>query len=101
MVFVPFFEIFYHQGISRRLSYLIAFLFISSVGAWYELLEAITMVLFCKQPVEICIEAISQGDIWDVQKDIAYAIIGSIIALLLHCLWGSYQNKMKGSTIEQ
>ena len=101
MVFVPFFEIFYHQGISRRLSYLIAFLFISSVGAWYELLEAITMVLFCKQPVEICIEAIGQGDIWDVQKDIAYAIIGSAIALLLHCLWGSYQNKMKGSTIEQ
>ena len=30
LVFVPFFEIFYHQGISRKLSYLIAFLFISA-----------------------------------------------------------------------
>jgi len=89
MVFVPFFEIFYHQGISRKLSYLIAFLFITGVGAWYEILEWITMAVFCKQPDEVCSEAITQGDIWDVQKDMAYAIIGSIIALLLHSLWGS------------
>ena len=89
MVFVPFFEIFYHQGISRKLSYLLAFLFITSVGAWYELLEWITMVLFCKQAEEVCFEAITQGDMWDAQKDMAYAIIGSMIALLLHRLWGS------------
>jgi putative membrane protein len=88
MVFVPFFEIFYHQGISKKLSYLIAFLFITGVGAWYEILEWITMVLFCKQPDEVCSEALTQGDIWDAQKDIVYAIIGSIIALLLHNLWG-------------
>ncbi len=101
MVFVPFFEIFYHQGLSRRLSYLIAFLFISSAGAWYELLEWITMVLFCKQPAEACLAAITQGDIWDAQKDIAYAIVGSLIALLLHSLLGSRKNKMKGFAIEQ
>ncbi len=88
MVFVPFFEIFYHQGISRKLSYLIAFLFITGVGAWYEVLEWIAMALFCKQADEICAAAITQGDIWDAQKDIAYAILGSIIALLLHSLWG-------------
>lgn len=93
LVFVPFFEIFYHQGISRRLSYLIAFLFITGVGAWYELLEWITMLLFCQQPPEVCSEVITQGDIWDAQKDIAYAIIGSIIALLLHSLWGRKTSK--------
>ena len=93
MVFVPFFEIFYHQGISKKLSYLIAFLFITSVGAWYEILEWITMVVFCEQPDEVCLEAITQGDIWDTQKDIAYAIIGSIIALLLHSLWGRKTSK--------
>jgi len=93
MMFVPFFEIFYHQGISKKLSYLIAFLFITGVGAWYEVLEWITMVLFCKQPNEICFEAITQGDIWDAQKDIAYAIIGSIIALLLHSLLGRKTSK--------
>ena len=96
MVFVPFFEIFYHQGVSRKLSYLIAFLFITGVGAWYEILEWITMVVFCEQPIEVCSEAITQGDIWDAQKDIAYAIIGSIMALLLHSLWGS-KTRPKGS----
>ena len=103
MVFVPFFEIFYHQGISKKLSYLIAFLFITGVGAWYEILEWIIMVLFCKQPDEVCSEAITQGDIWDAQKDIAYAIIGSIIALLLHSLWGRKISKkgMKGLNIDQ
>jgi len=93
MVFVPFFEIFYHQGISKKLSYLIAFLFITSVGAWYEILEWITMVVFCEQPDEVCLEAITQGDIWDAQKDITYAITGSIIALLLHSLWGRKTSK--------
>jgi len=88
MIFVPFFEVFYHQGISRRLSYLLAFLFISSIGAWYEILEWLTMVVFCKETAEVCSAAITQGDIWDAQKDIAYAVIGSTIALLLHSLWG-------------
>lgn len=96
MVFVPFFEIFYHQGISKKLSYLIAFLFITGVSAWYEVLEWIAMALFCKQPAEVCSDAITQGDIWDAQKDITYAIIGSIIALLLHSLWVR-KNSMKGA----
>ena len=98
MLFVPFFEIFYHQSISRKLSYLIAFLFITSVGAWYEVLEWITMVLFCEQPDEVCSGAITQGDIWDAQKDIAYAIIGSIIALLLHIFWGQ-ENQKEGDGV--
>ncbi len=89
MVFVPFFEVFYHQGLSRRLSYLIAFLFITGVGAWYEVLEWLAMVAFCKQPDELCSIAITQGDIWDAQKDMAYAMIGSVLALLLHRIWGS------------
>jgi putative membrane protein len=95
MVFVVFFEIFYHQGVSRRLSYLIAFLFITAIGAWYEVLEWLTMVLFCQQTDRSCFEVITQGDIWDAQKDIAYAMIGSIIALLLHSLWGSKTSKKK------
>lgn len=89
MVFVPFFEIFYHQGVSRRLSYLIAFLFITGVGAWYEILEWLTMVVFCDLPEAVCSDAITQGDIWDAQKDMAYAVIGSLIALLLHSVWGA------------
>jgi len=94
MVFVPFYEIFYHQGVSRKLSYLIAFLFITGVGAWYEILEWVAMALFCEQPDEVCSAAITQGDIWDAQKDMAYAVIGSVIALLLHVWWGSKISKI-------
>jgi putative membrane protein len=88
MVFVPFFEVFYHQGISRRLSYLLAFLFITSIGAGYEILEWLSMEVFCPQPQVICLEQLTQGDIWDAQKDMVFAIIGSVLALLLHNLWG-------------
>lgn len=86
MVFVPFFEIFYHQGISRKLSYLLAFLFITSIGAWYEILEWLAMAAFCQQPDDVCSTAVTQGDIWDTQKDMAYAAVGSLIALGLHAL---------------
>lgn len=93
MLFASFFEIFYHQGVSRKLSYLIAFLFISSVGAWYEVLEWLSMALFSNRPDEICAKAVTQGDVWDAQKDIAYAMIGSVVALLLHNLWGDKTRK--------
>lgn len=96
LIFVPFFEIFYHQGISRKLSYLIAFLFISSVGAWYELLEWITVVVLCKETEEACITNITQGDTWDAQKDIAYAVFGSLIAMLMHRIWSSKNPEKKG-----
>jgi len=89
MTFVAFFEIFNHQGISRKLSYLIAFLFISSIGAWYEILEGITMAVLCEAKPRDCLEAITQGDIWDAQKDMAYAIAGAVLAWQLHRLWGS------------
>ena len=93
MVFVTFFEIFYHQGLSKKISYLIAFLFITAVGAWYEILEWLSMALFSNQPADVCAKAVTQGDVWDAQKDIAYAMIGSIIALFLHNLWGSKPHK--------
>lgn len=82
MVFMPFFEIFYHQGYSRKLSYLIAFLFVSSISAWYEALEWISMVVFCE--ATDCLLRITQGDEWDTQKDMAYAAVGAFIMLMIH-----------------
>ncbi len=89
MVFMSFFEIFYHQGISRRLSYLIAFLFISSIGSWYEVLEWLSMVVFCPLSELECFQGITQDDLWDTQKDMAYAVIGATISMLIHNQWGS------------
>lgn len=86
LMFIPFFEIFYHQGYSRKLSYLIAFLFISSIGSWYEVLEWISMVIFCSEPG--CLLLVTQGDEWDTQKDMAYAVAGAFTALLIHSKMG-------------
>jgi len=93
MVIVPFFELFFHQGISKKVSYLLAFLFITSIGAWYEILEWLSMVVFCKHTPEECLQALTQGDIWDAQKDMAFAVIGSASALLLHSIWGKKAGK--------
>lgn len=90
LVFMTFFEVFYHQGYSRKLSYLIAFLFISSISSWYEVLEWIGMVLFCDAPD--CLLLVTQGDEWDTQKDMVYAIIGACITLLIH----SWKCRVKG-----
>jgi len=82
LVFLPFFEIFYHQGYSRNLSYLIAFLFIGAIGSWYEVLEWLAMIVFCREPD--CLQFVTQRDIWDAQKDMAYAVIGATITLIIH-----------------
>jgi len=82
LMFIPFFEVFYHQGYPRKLSYLIALLFISSISSWYEVLEWLAMVIFCSEPG--CLLLVTQGDEWDTQKDMAYAVAGAFIALLIH-----------------
>lgn len=88
MVFVPFFQIFHHQGVSRKLSYLIALLFITSISAGYEILEWLAMAAFCQRTELACALALTQGDIWDAQKDMAYAVFGAMLALGLHRVWG-------------
>ena len=91
LVFLSFFEIFYHQGHSRKLSYLFAFLFITAVGSWYEILEWIAMLAFCSEPG--CSIHITYGDEWDTQKDMAYSIVGALITLMIHrhCTGGNRQ----------
>ena len=94
LMFMTFYEIFYHQNYSRKLSYLIAFLFISSIGGWYEVLEWISMEVFCR--AADCLLLVTQGDEWDTQKDMFYAVIGASITILIHSQWG--QTKDPGTT---
>lgn len=82
MVFMPFYEVFSHQGMSRNMSYLLAFLFISAINSWYEILEWLAMVVFCREPN--CSDFITQRDVWDTQKDMAYATVGALLAMLIH-----------------
>ena len=40
------------------------------------------MVIFCREPD--CSQFVTQKDVWDAQKDMAYAVVGAVITLLLH-----------------
>lgn len=84
MMFFVFFEVFFHQGLTRRFSYMMAFLFITAIGCWYEILEWFTMELFCYLPEDACARSITQDDVWDAQKDMFYAILGAVVSMLLH-----------------
>lgn len=53
---------------------------------WYEVLEWIAMVLFCREHDRLLL--VTQGDQWDTQKDMAYAVIGAVIIMLTHGTWG-------------
>ena len=82
LAFVPFFEISLHSGNTKKMSYFLAFLLIVSIATAYELLEWIVVILVHPEAGGSYI--ITQGDEWDAQKDIAYAIIGALIALFVH-----------------
>ena len=82
LVFMSFYEISFRQGLSRKLSYLIAFLFISSISSWYEILEWFAMAAFCD--ATDCVALITQWDEWDAQKDMLYAVFGALITMVLH-----------------
>lgn len=79
--FVPFFEIFYHSKNPKKLSYLIAFLFVLSVAALYEILEWLAIKVSHPEDGSFLI---TQGDEWDAQKDMGCAILGSLVAFGIH-----------------
>ena len=46
------------------------------------------MVLFCPGTELECFVGVTQGDLWDTQKDMAFAVIGASITMLMHSIWG-------------
>lgn len=67
--------------ISNQLSGLMAFLFISTLAATFELIEwIIGGVLFPETGADY---VGTQGDIWDPQKDIALAMLASLLVLII------------------
>ena len=93
MIVIPFYQIFDHQGFSRNMSYLIAFLIINTISALYEILEWLAMEVFCKAPN--CLELLTQADEWDTQKDMVYSTIGACICMLLHRIWHKGENRAR------
>lgn len=79
--FLPLFEISKSSQKSIRMRYFLSILLIMSIASAYELLEWLAVVAV--YPEEGSSKIITQGDEWDAQKDMALALAGSLMALLL------------------
>jgi putative membrane protein len=65
--------------VPRRFAFYVAFEFVLAVSALYELFEwGLTMVL---SPNDADAYNGQQGDLWDAHKDMALAMLGSLVAL--------------------
>jgi len=68
------------HGISPSLGLFMGFAVIALTGAWYEIFEWVLTILAAGDTADYYNG--QQGDVWDPQKDMAMAQIGSVIALL-------------------
>ena len=62
-------------------SYIVAFLMHTSMGGIYELLEGLVAVTFDPQTAHMYNG--QQGDMWDAHKDMALAMLGTWLAMLI------------------
>jgi putative membrane protein len=60
--------------------YLVAFLIIGCLSALYEIFEWSLGIII--NPTQAATYVASQGDVWDSQKDMAMALLGSIFSLI-------------------
>jgi putative membrane protein len=72
-----------YLGVPRKVAYYTAFEFVLAFSMLYELFEwGLSMVL---APGHADAYNGQQGDVWDAQKDMAFALVGAAITLLV--LW--------------
>jgi len=84
LVFPAFYEIYAHQKYNKNLSLLIAFLYIVSISSAYEIAEWIFVSLYHSEYKGFYL--LTQGDVWDTQKDMASAVVGATLSLLIYKL---------------
>lgn len=81
LLFVPLLDLFHHLAASAWLRLVLVLLVLSSASGFYEILEWLATEI--THP-ELGIAFLgTQGDMWDAQKDMALAHLGSLLALLL------------------
>ncbi|HEX7877084.1 MAG TPA: DUF2238 domain-containing protein [Sphingobium sp.] len=78
-----------YGGLRFGLSLFFAFAMTGFVGALYEMFEWLLTLLAAGETADWYNG--QQGDVWDPQKDMAAAQIGSALAILILCLRGSRQ----------
>jgi putative membrane protein len=91
LMVIPFSEIYsdwFH--IPSKISKHIAFLFILASSLIYELLEWVVALVLSPEQADAYNG--QQGDFWDAQKDMALAMFGAIVMILILRIW----RKVKG-----
>lgn len=68
-----------HAGMGRRGSLWMAFLFIGTASAMYEIFEWLLTILVAPEMADDYNG--QQGDMWDAQKDMAAAMSGAVLAI--------------------
>ncbi len=76
--------------LEKRLSKHVAFLFISASSMIYELIEWLVALMLSPEFVDAYNG--QQGDFWDAQKDMALAMFGAIVMILILRIWLQIQN---------
>jgi putative membrane protein len=82
-----------HGGASRRMATMLAFALIGLVSALYEIFEWALTILAAGDTAEHYNG--QQGDIWDAQKDMAAAIMGSL-GVIAYMMMTSAANRLRG-----
>lgn len=84
-------ELYFHAGgRPGTWSYLLPIDFVASTSLVYELIEWTAAVIFGG---ELGIAYLgTQGDVWDAHKDIAFAILGAVVAMT----WLAGRNAWRG-----
>jgi putative membrane protein len=86
LLIIPISEIYINWvRIPIRLSKHLAFLFVLSTSMIYELIE--WMVAVFLSPDQADAYNGQQGDIWDAQKDMALAMLGAVLMILILRIW--------------
>jgi len=81
LLFVPLLDLFRHLATSSRLRLVITVLVLISASGIYEILEWLATEI--THP-ELGLAFLgTQGDVWDAQKDMALAHLGTLLALLI------------------
>lgn len=86
-----------HLGAGRMLAAVIAFGFVLSIGALYEVVEGV-LTLFAPADVADDYNG-QQGDMWDAQKDMALAFGGAILAAAAVRLRGRSKGDVRGGSV--
>ncbi len=89
LVSIPLIEVLLKAGHTRKMAYILTVLVLFSCSSFYELVEWwVTEILYPEMGIAFLG---AQGDMWDAQKDMSLALLGTTLTTGLHYLRNRYK----------